>query len=165
MAFVINVIKWLLWTVETMYFYVVEPFIISTVTKSSLGSISWATVLISLHWNVTLQQLYVIQDSVLSEMYYSFLEPQRYAKHNCGLSTLRANTRRWFAGPMLAHRLWLWPSIKPALVQDLVFPGPRSIARSSGSTYCWRGVQADTDPMAVKCWASVASACQYPFSL
>ena len=25
MAFVINVIKWLLWTVETMYFDVVEP--------------------------------------------------------------------------------------------------------------------------------------------
>ena len=25
MAFVINVIKWLLWTVETLYFDVVEP--------------------------------------------------------------------------------------------------------------------------------------------
>ena len=25
MAFVINVIKWILWTVETMYFDVVEP--------------------------------------------------------------------------------------------------------------------------------------------
>ena len=37
MAFVINVNKWLLWTVETMYFNV------------ALGSISWATVLISSH--------------------------------------------------------------------------------------------------------------------
>ena len=47
MAFVINVIKWLLWTVETMYFDVVEPAFLSTVNKSSVGSISWATVLIS----------------------------------------------------------------------------------------------------------------------
>ena len=36
--------------VETVYFEVVEPvFLLSTVTKSSLGSISWATVLISSH--------------------------------------------------------------------------------------------------------------------
>ena len=69
--FVINVIIWLLWTVGTIYFEVVEPvFYIysifpskvrnslcqdllpgrwSTVTKSSLGSISGATVLISSH--------------------------------------------------------------------------------------------------------------------
>ena len=37
-----------------------------------------------------------------------------------------------------------------------------SIAR--WSAYCWRQVQADTDPMSVKCWASVAGAGQYPFS-
>ena len=39
MAFVLNVIyiEWLLWTVETMYFDVVEPVFISTVTKSSLS--------------------------------------------------------------------------------------------------------------------------------
>ena len=49
MAFVINVIKWLLWTVETMYFDVVEPAFLSTVYESSVGSISWATVLISSH--------------------------------------------------------------------------------------------------------------------
>ena len=48
---------------------------------------------------------------------------------------------------MLAHPLRRWPSIKPALVQRLVFAGMRSIARWS-----------------VKCWASVAGACQYPFS-
>ena len=37
-----------------------------------------------------------------------------------------------------------------------------SIARWSGSAYCWLRVQADTDPMSVKCWASVTG--QYPFS-
>ena len=36
------------------------------------------------------------------------------------------------------------------------------------SAFCWRWcvhrVQADNDPMSVKCWASVAVAGQYPFS-
>ena len=49
MAFVINVIKWLLWTVETMYFDVVEPVFYIYSNKESIGSISWATVLISSH--------------------------------------------------------------------------------------------------------------------
>ena len=40
----------------------------------------------------------------------------------------------------------------------------REAARWSGSAYCWWRVQADTDPMSLKCWASVASAGQYPFS-
>ena len=40
----------------------------------------------------------------------------------------------------------------------------RPITRWSGSAYCWRRVQADIDPMSVKCWASVAGAGQYPFS-
>ena len=39
-----------------------------------------------------------------------------------------------------------------------------SIARWSGSAYCWRLVQAHTDPMCVNCWASIAGAGQYPFS-
>ena len=34
----------------------------------------------------------------------------------------------------------------------------RSIARWSGSAYCWRRGQADTDPMSVKCWAGIAGA-------
>ena len=47
----------------------------------------------------------------------------------CGLSTLSANTRRSpNAGPMMAHRLRRWPSIKPGLIQRLVFAGLRSIA-------------------------------------
>ena len=62
------------------------------------------------------------------------------------------------AGPILAHRLRRWPSIKPALVQRLVFAG----ICESGSVYCWQRVQADTDPMHVKCWAHVAGAGQYP---
>ena len=40
----------------------------------------------------------------------------------------------------------------------------RSIARCSGSAYCWWRVQADTNPMSVKCWASGTGAGQYPFS-
>ena len=63
---------------------------------------------------------------------------------------------------MPAHHLRRWPSIKPALVQRLVFAGLRSIARWSGSAYCWRQLDADTDPTSVKCWASVTG--QYPFS-
>ena len=35
------------------------------------------------------------------------------------------------AGPMLAHRLRRWPSIKPALVQRLVFAGSQSVS------LCW----------------------------
>ena len=34
----------------------------------------------------------------------------------------------------------------------------------SGIAYCWPRLQAATDPMSVKCWASVAGAGQYPFS-
>ena len=34
----------------------------------------------------------------------------------------------------------------------------------SGIAYCWRRLQADTDPMSVKSWASVAGAGQYPFN-
>ena len=41
----------------------------------------------------------------------------------------------------------------------------RSIARWSGSAYCWQRIQADTDPMSVKCWASVAGVGQFPFRL
>ena len=40
----------------------------------------------------------------------------------------------------------------------------RSIARWYGRAYCWRRVQADTYPMSVICWASVAGVGQYPFS-
>ena len=56
---------------------------------------------------------------------------------------------------MLAHRLCRWPSIKPALVQRLVFAGLRA-----GILV----VTAGSDPLSVKCWASVASVGQYPFS-
>ena len=45
-------------------------------------------------------------------------------KTQCGVSTHPANTRRRpNAVPILAHRLRRWPSIKPALVQRLVFAG------------------------------------------
>ena len=95
MAFKINVIKWLLWIVETMYkVECIIPF-------PNLGDVR--------------------------------------------------NT-------MLAHRLRRWPSIKPALVQRLVFAGLRVWQ------CCWRQVQANTAPMSVKCWASVACTGQHPSS-
>ena len=34
----------------------------------------------------------------------------------------------------------------------------------SGSTYCWRRLQAATDPISIKYWAGVACAGRYPFS-
>ena len=80
-----------------------------------------------------------IRAYVLSLISYSVLEPRRCAKHS-------QQTRD--VDPMLDQR---WPSIKPA--------------RWSGSAYFWRRVQADTDPMFVKCWASIAGAVQYPFSI
>ena len=63
--------------------------------------------------------------------------------------------------PMLAHRPRRWPSIKQALVQRLVFAD----SSWSGNAYCWRRLLAEIDPMSGKCWASVAGAGQYPFSL
>ena len=68
MAFVINVIKWLLWTVETMYY---AEFIIP-------------------FWCETL-----------------------------------VNTPSKHDDDPMAHRLRRWPSIKPALVECLVFAGCR----------------------------------------
>ena len=35
---------------------------------------------------------------------------------------------------------------------------------AGASSYCWWRVQTDTNPMSVKCWASVAGAGQYSFS-
>ena len=42
--------------------------------------------------------------------------------------------------------------------------GPEFINSWSGSAYCWQQLQADTNPMSVKCGASVAIAGQYPFN-
>ena len=122
------------------------------------------------------------------------------AKH----SSLPANTtltQCWSnAGPPSAT---LAPSMKPAMVQRLVFAGLRLrgcfqpskhktfeqcwtnvedvvstlykcyknvlclLGIAAGlvllAAYCWPRLQADTDPMSVKCWASVASAGQYRF--
>ena len=62
---------------------------------------------------------------------------------------------------MLAHRLRRWPSIKPALVQRLVLAG---LQHWFGSAYCWWRVQADTDQMTGKYWASLACDGQNLFS-
>ena len=64
-----------------------------------------------------------------------------------------------------------WPTVCDAVPASnqhwfnaSVFAGLRSIASWSGRAYCWRRVQADTDPMSDKCWASVAIAGQYLFN-
>ena len=108
-------------------------FFISTVTKSSLGSISWATVLISSH--------------------LAMWETQ------CGLSTLPANTRHWpNAGPILAPVCDSGPATNQHWFNALCLLGCEY-----GSAFCWRPVQADTNPMYVKCWVSLARAGQYSF--
>ena len=57
------------------------------------------------------------RDYVLSGIYYSVLVRNQQTQQ----------TRRWpNAGPMMAHRLRRWPTIKSELVQRLVFAGLRS---------------------------------------
>ena len=62
---------------------------------------------------------------------------------------------------MLSQRRTLGRRCTDMLYKCVVFAGNSSW---SGISYCWRRLQADTDPMSVKCWASVAGAGQYPFS-
>ena len=54
-----------------------------------------------------------------------------------------------------------WADVVQMLYKCFVFAGNSSW---SGIAYCWRLLQADTNPMSGKCWASVAGAGQYPFS-
>ena len=84
-----------------------------------------------------------MRDYVISGIYDSVLEPRRCAKHNVAAKTRRAPN----AGPMLALHLQRLPSIKPALVQRLVFAGLRSVATGPVlasihsalvSTSCWQ---------------------------
>ena len=53
----------------------------------------------------------------------------------------------------------LWAHVVQMLYKCFVLAGNSSW---SGTAYCWRRLQADTDPMYVKCWAGDAG--QYPFS-
>ena len=58
------------------------------------------------------------RDDVLSGIYYVLV--QKTCQHS-------KQTRSWpNTGPIMAHHLRRWPSIKPALVQRLVFTGLRS---------------------------------------
>ena len=54
-----------------------------------------------------------------------------------------------------------WADVVQILYNCFVFAGNSSWP---GIAYCWRWLQADTNPMSAKCWASVAGAGQYPFS-
>ena len=47
---------------------------------------------------------------------------------------------------------------------SLVFAGLRSLAAGLEIAYRWQRLQANTNPMFVKCWASIAGAGQYLFS-
>ena len=61
--------------------------------------------------------------------------------------------------PMLAHRLRRGQTSTGSTHH--VFWAEFNIYSSA---YCWRRVQADTDPMSVKCRTSVVGVGQYPFS-
>ena len=53
----------------------------------------------------------------------------------CAFPPRQSNTRRWpNAGLVLAHRLWRWLSIKPALVQRFVFSGSQSVSLCCGES-------------------------------
>ena len=100
------------------------------------------------------------REYVISGIYYSVLEPRRCAKHIVAPSKHETLTQCWSNARLTAsdsgrasNQHWFNTSY---------LLGLRSIAR--WSAYCWRRVQADTDPMSVKCWASIAGAGQYPFS-
>ena len=58
---------------------------------------------------------------------------------------------------MLDQRRRRWADVVQMLYKCFIFAGNSSW---SGIAYCWRRLQADTDPMSVKCWASVAGARQ-----
>ena len=102
---------------------------------------------------------FVFAGCVLSGIYYSVLNPTLMCEKQCGLSTIPANTtltQCWSnAGPQsatLAHHQ-ISTGSAPHVCWEL-----RPIARWSGSAFCWRRVQTDTDPMSVNCGASVAGA-------
>ena len=126
-----------------------NPFFISTVTKSSVGSISWATVLIFSHWNVTLQQLSstTLTDSVLNGIYYSVLKPRWCAKHNVACQAVGlpvhapANTRHWDSvGLMLGQRCSLWTNITPTLAQCILLAVSILLSASTSRhrpNVCW----------------------------
>ena len=101
------------------------------------------------------------RDYVLSGIYFSVLEP-RHVRIIMWLvntpSKQETLTQCWSnaAGPSLQR----WSSIKPGLVQCLMFAD----SSWSDNAYCWWRLQADTDPMSGKCWSSVAGAEEYPFN-
>ena len=77
------------------FMYVVEPifYIYSTVTNSSLGSISCATVLISSHWTVTLQQLsFTALRSCIKRNLLFPLGTTPMGKHNVACYTFNSTT-------------------------------------------------------------------------
>ena len=64
--------------------------------------------------------------------------------------------RRPNADPMLAHRLQRWPSIKPALVQRLVFAGLRSAQQTQNICITFVQCVEDVGPALYKCYTNVS---------
>ena len=63
---------------------------------------------------------------------------------------------------MLDQRRRHWINVVQMLYKCFVFS--RNSRWFGTAYYDWRRLQADTDPMSVKCWTIVAGAGQYPFS-
>ena len=121
---------------------------------------------------------------VLSGIYYSVLvrntqQTRRWANagpmlaqhqtstgsmlHVCWAAFNLVNTKHLYnICTMLDQRWRRWANVVQMLYKCYVLAGNSSWFGIAW--YCWRRLLADTDPMSVKCWVSVAGAGQYPFS-
>ena len=82
--------------------------------------------------------------------------------HVCWTAFNPVNTKHLYnICTMLGQRRRRWPNVVQMLYKCFVFAGNSSW---SGIAYCWRRLQADTNPVSDKCWISAAGASQYPFS-
>ena len=149
MAFIINVIKWLLWRVETMC---IKRNLLFRFGAKHLSTLPAKTLLTQCWSNAGPQSATLAQ-------------PQTSTGSTpcvCWTAFNPVNTKHLYSiCTMLDQRRRRWADVIQLLYKCSVFAG-NSIW--SGIAYCWRRLEADTDPMSVECWASVAGAGQYPFS-
>ena len=127
------------------------------------------------------------RDDVLSGIYSVLvqnLQNSQQTRHwpNAG-PMLTHHLRRWPSITGSTPRV-CWAAFNPVNIKHLYNVGPtaKTLCRRCTHVYtivlcllgiaaglvllaahCWPWLQADTDPMSVKCWASVTSAGQYPF--
>ena len=119
--------------------------------------LAWASPFNVIEWILAVDS----RDYVLSRIYYSVLEPHRCAEHNVACQHSQ-QTRD--VGPMLVQCGPTGCDAGTASNQFNTVCWATFNSSWSGNAYCWRRVQADTDPRSGKCWASVAGAGQYPIS-